>query len=445
MTAPDLSAGLLGHHDDLAGLLPGEDLPWLSNLREQAFDRLHNRGLPTVKHEEWRYTDLRKLQQYMFSVPNSPDTDNPSTLLDNAELSPSAGYRMVFVNGVLSDSLTIAPTPPAGITLGSLATELGSRQALLEKHLGAALPSEPHGFTCANSAYFRDGAMIIIGEGCELDAPVELVFITSSDTPVVAHPRNLILCGRDSRTTVIERHISGMGQPCLNNPITEIFTADGASLDHYKIQAEQEKGFHTGGIFIQQERSSHVTSNNIGLGSMLARTDLICALNGPGAHLDMNGLAIGNARQHFDNCTEVLHAAPSCTSDEFYKSVLDDRSRSVFRGRIIVAEDAQQTNAGQQSKNLLLSSLSEADIKPQLEIYADDVKCSHGATVGQLDQNSIFYLRSRGISESSARNLLTFAFANEVIERVPLLEIRNQLSQHLAGRLLPDIDVEGLA
>lgn len=437
MSAADFTSTLVNHRTELEQGLPGDHLDWLTRMRESAFDRLKNRGFPTARDEEWRYTDLRKLQQHLFSMPGANEGD-PEAVLGKAQLSPSAKYRMVFVNGVYSVSLTRVPQPPAGITVSSLAAALCEDPRALEKHLGTALPEEPHGFTCANSAYFRDGAFIYLDENSKLDAPVELVFITTSATPVVAHPRTLIYCGRNSAATVIERHISDDGRPCLNNPVTEIFADDGASLDHYKIQEEQDQGFHTGGIFIQQARNSHVTSNNIGLGSLLARTDLFCSLDGPGAHIDMNGMVVGNGRQHIDNCTEVLHAMPSCTSDEFYKSILDDRSRSVFRGRIIVAEDAQQTNANQQCRNLLLSSQSEADVKPQLEIYADDVKCAHGATVGQLDSAAIFYLRTRGLDQAAARSLLTFAFANEVIERMPLQEIRNQLSQHLAGRLLSE-------
>jgi Fe-S cluster assembly protein SufD len=443
MSAESFTAALINQRPEIEQEVPWGNLPTISRMREIAHDRLKNRGFPTARDEEWRYTDLRKLQKMVFSIGGADDGE-PGVLLEKTQLAPSAKYCMVFVNGVFSESLTHIPQLPDGITIQPLAAALCDDTTILQKYLGTALPEEPHGFTSANSAYFRDGAFIRLGRDAVLDAPMELVFITSSGSPRVAHPRNLVLCEPNSSATIIERHISSEGQPCLNNPVTEIFADDGASLDHYKIQDEQAQGFHTGGLFIRQQRSSHVTSNNIALGSLLARTDLICSLDGPGAHIEMNGIVIGGGRQHIDNCTEVVHAAPSCTSDEFYKSVLDDRSRSVFRGRIVVAEDAQQTDANQQSRNLLLSSGSEADVKPQLEIYADDVKCAHGATVGQLDADATYYLRSRGLDEASARSLLTFAFANEVIERVPLAGIRAQLSQHLAGRLLPDLGAESI-
>jgi Fe-S cluster assembly protein SufD len=439
MNSRTLASNLVEHRQALAAGQSDQDPAWLVAMRELAFDRLRNRGMPTVKNEEWRYTDLKKLQKQVFSIPDPVDSNKAQFMLAETELTSSARYRLVFVNGLISIPLSPSVTVPAGVSLGSLSSGLVSHTDIVEGFLGSALPPEPHGFTCANSALFQDGALIIIGKGVKLDSPIELVFITSADKPIVAHPRNLVICEKFSQATVIERHIGGVGQPCLNNPVTEIFTDEGAHLDHYKIQAEQEDGFHTSGIFIAQKRDSNVVNNNIALGAMLARTDLIGRLNGPGARLEMNGLIVGNSRQHIDNCTEVIHASPSCKSDEYYKCVLDDRSRAVFRGRIVVAEDAQQTNADQQSKCLLLSNLSEADIKPQLEIYADDVKCSHGATVGQLDQNSIFYLRSRGIDEPSARSLLTYAFANDVIDRIPLPEVREQLSHHLAGRLLTDL------
>ena len=379
-----------------------------------------------------------------MQAPNPQQAGNHQPLIDSL-LPPIAGNRrLVFVNGHLVETPVNANSSEI-LVLDSLAHWLDSHASLIEDHLGKALPQEPHGFTCANSASFQDGALIVVAENLQVDSPIELVFISASDNPTVAHPRNLIICEPNSSAIVVERHIGTIGSPCLNNPITEIFTHHGARLDHYKIQDEQDKGFHIGGIFISQDGDSNVSSNNIGLGGLLARTDIFCSLGAPGAHVEMNGLVVGNGRRHIDNCTEVVHAAPHCSSDEYYKSILDDRSRSVFRGRIIVAQDAQKTSADQQSKSLLLSELSEADVKPQLEIYADDVKCSHGATVGQLDSNSVFYLRSRGIDEATARSLLTFAFANDVIERMSLPGVRSELTTLLAGRLLSENDAVGLS
>jgi len=226
----------------------------------------------------------------------------------------------------------------------------------------------------------------------------------------------------------------------LNNVITEIVAGDNAHIDHYKIQQESNDAFHMGGVFINQAKSSQVKNHNIALSGLVTRNDIQTNLLGQGAHMEMNGLVVGQGRQHIDNHTQVNHVVPNCTSDEYYKTVLDDYSRSVFRGRIIVAQDAQLTNADQQNNNLLLSKNAEADSKPQLEIYADDVKCSHGATVGQLDPVSLFYLKSRGINTESANALLTFAFANEVIERIEVDSVRQELTQVLAGELLSGLE-----
>ena len=268
---------------------------------------------------------------------------------------------------------------------------------------------------------------------------LEVVFVSQSEN-VVNHTRNIIIAQANTQCTIVERHIGNDGSVYLNNSITEIIAGDNAHIDHYKIQQESDEAFHMGGVFINQTRNSQVKNHNIALSGLVTRNDIYSNLLGQGAHMEMNGLVVGKGRQHIDNHTEVNHAVPNCTSDEYYKTVLDDHSRSVFRGRIIVAEDAQLTNADQQNNNLLLSNNAEADCKPQLEIYADDVKCSHGATVGQLDPTSLFYLKSRGINAESANALLTFAFANEVIERIQIDSVRQELTQILAGELLSDLE-----
>ena len=403
--------------------LPGSDLAWLSAQRTAALAQFEKVGLPGVRDEEWRYTNLRALKSNSYQL-------NSSTEL-SIELAETSNPRLVFVDGLLNASASTA--------LSEQVSKLSDSVDQLEPHFGSTLPAEPHGFTALNTAYAQDGYVVTLKPGQVLEGILEIVFVSqSADT--VSHTRNLIIAGANSQCTVVERHIGVDGTVYLNNVITEIVAGDNAHVDHYKIQQESNDAFHMGGVFINQDKSSQVKNHNITLSGLLTRNDIVTNLLGQGAHMEMNGLVVGQGRQHIDNHTQVNHAVPNCTSDEYYKTVLDDHSRSVFRGRIIVAEDAQLTNADQQNNNLLLSANAEADTKPQLEIYADDVKCSHGATVGQLDPVSLFYLKSRGINTESANALLTFAFANEVIERVAVDSVRQELTQLIAGELLSGLE-----
>jgi len=296
------------------------------------------------------------------------------------------------------------------------------------------------GFTALNSAYCFDGAVIEIAEKAVIEKPIELIHVTtSSETAVVSHPRNIIIAEKFSEVQIIERSLcSDSSTNYLNNTVTEIIAADGAKLEHYKVQQESNIAFHVGGVFANQSRDSNVINHNIALGGVLVRNDIHLNLLGTNAHAGMNGLVVGHDSQHVHNHTEVAHRVPHCSSDEFYKTVLDDKSRSIFRGRIIVAQDAQKTSAEQQNNNLLLSADTEADTKPQLEIYADDVICSHGATIGQLDAKSLFYFQSRGIKKDDARRLLTFAFVNEVLDRIKFEPLQTELTERFLGELLPD-------
>ncbi len=411
----------LSAHGELS--LPGSELAWLSAQRSAALSRFESVGLPGVRDEDWRYTNLRALKS------NDYQLTSQSSL--SIELAPTDNPRLVFVDGLLDAN--------ASTGIGDNLTRLQDSFSEIENEFGSTLPESQHGFTALNTAYAQDGYVLTLGSGQVLDSVLEVVFVSqSADT--VSHTRNIIIAGANSQCTIVERHIGVDGTVYLNNVITEIIAGDNAHIDHYKIQQESNDAFHMGGVFINQAKSSQVKNHNIALSGLVTRNDIATNLLGQGAHMEMNGLVVGQGRQHIDNHTEVNHAVPNCTSDEYYKTVLDDHSRSVFRGRIIVAEDAQLTNADQQNNNLLLSDNAEADCKPQLEIYADDVKCSHGATVGQLDPVSLFYLKSRGINEASANALLTFAFANEVIERIEVESVRQELTQLIAGELLSGLE-----
>ena len=404
------------------------DPAWLNDLRENALAQFEETGLPGVRDEQWRYTNLRALKKNSFKV------SAPQKL--NAELPNTNHPRLVFVDGFLDLENSTATTLNAVTTM---TTALSSTADALAPHFCRTLPNNQHGFTALNTAYAQDGYVINLAKNEILNDVLEVVFVSQSlDT--VSHTRNFIIAGANTQCTVVERHIGATGAVYLANHVTEIIAGDNAHIDHYKIQQESNEAFHVGGVFINQANNSHVKNHNIALSGLVTRNDVNTNLLGQGAHMEMNGLVIGSGRQHVDNHTEVNHAVPNCTSDEYYKTVLDDKARSVFRGRIIVAQDAQQTNADQQNNNLLLSRHAEADTKPQLEIYADDVKCSHGATVGQLDETSLFYLKSRGINHASAQALLTFAFANEVVERIKVESVKQELTQLIAGELLSGLE-----
>lgn len=419
----------------------GHELTWLQEKRDSARLHFEKIGLPGVRDEDWRYTNLRNLKSNTYAL-SQPNTDSAPSL------EASDNPRMVFVDGHFRDDLSNSKELSDGMVFASLAEVLAAQPEMVEGYFGTCLPDHQHGFSALNTAYCQDGFVVKLPKGTVLPEVLEIYFYnTGSDKGTdhrSSHCRNLIIADANSQCTVVEHHVGAAGAVYLSNTITEIHAGDNAQLDHYKLQQESDEAFHIGGVFIKQYNSSLVRNHNIALSGLLTRNDIACDLLGQGAHIEMNGLVIGAARQHIDNHTAVTHAVANCTSDEFYKTILDDRSRSVFRGRIVVAQDAQLTVADQTNNNLLLSKNAEADSKPQLEIYADDVKCSHGATMGQLDKNSLFYLRSRGIDLQSAIALLTLAFANEVLERVKVESIRTQLGQKIAGQLLDKTDQEGI-
>jgi len=417
-------------------VLPGAGITWVDNMRAQAAQRFAESGLPTLRDEDWKYTNIKPIAKLGFQLP----AQQPASV-SAAQLQPQAvpgldAFRLTFVNGLYNPVLSDLQGLPDGITASSLANVFAGDPESLQSVLGSCLPESPHGFTLLNSAYLSDGAYIELSPGCAVDRPIELLFVTTEgDAAQVAQPRNLIIVKENSACTVVERYIGVGAGKRFTNALTELIAGPGTKVEHYKLQQECADRFHVSGLFVAQERDSQVVNHNIAIGGALARTDLRFTLKGPGAHCGLNGLYLGSGKQHIDNHTQVDHVAPHSTSDEYYKGVLTDRARAVFHGRVIVHPGAQKTDAQQQNKNLLLSKDAEVDTKPQLEIYADDVKCSHGATVGQLDSTALFYLMSRGIDENTARGLLTFAFATDVINRIQLQPFRQELESILPGKL----------
>jgi Fe-S cluster assembly protein SufD len=391
---------------------------WLRSLRQKAFGLFCNAGFPTLKDEAWRFTNVTALSREQFSLPEAG-----GFRLTNEDLQPfvlpGAACRLVFVNGRFVSGLSDRRSLPSGVEACSLAAEIDCNVATLEAHLGHYLNIQNDPFCSLNTAFLDDGAYVHIARGTVLEAPIHLLFVsTETDIPWMVHPRNLLIAERDAQVDIVEEHISLGNEIFFSNTATELVAAENAVVAHHMIECENRKTFHVSTLRIQQERNANVSSHSVLTGGALVRNNVHPVLAGEGGECLINGLFIGDDHQHLDNYMLVEHVSPRCGSHQFYNGILSASAHGVFHGRIIVHKDAQKTDAKQTNRNLLLSDDAQIDTKPQLEIYADDVKCTHGATIGQIDENALYYLRSRGIDESSARELLLFAFAGECLARI---------------------------
>ena len=399
----------------------------LRRTRQDAIERFGRLGFPTTHNEEWKYTNLAPL----LKTPYEPASANAG-----GASAPQRGpghLRLTFVNGRFAPELSYV-REVRGLRLASLREAIA--QGAIEERIGSCAAFEDNAMVALNTALFEDGAFLEIAAGTVLEAPIELLFLTAADgKPVVSYPRILIVAGRDSQAQIVETYRGFGGAPYFTNAVTEVVVGDGAVLEHYKLQEEHEAALHFGMLAAKQGASSTFTSHNIALGAALARNEIAAVLDGEGADCNLNGLYLAARQQHVDNYTTLDHAKPHSTSHELYKGILDGKGQGVFHGRIIVRPDAQKTDAIQRNKNLLLSESAVINTKPQLEIYADDVKCTHGATVGQVDPEAVFYLRSRGIVLEEARRLLTYAFASEMTARMKVESIREHLGTALFTRL----------
>jgi Fe-S cluster assembly protein SufD len=405
----------------------GRGLPWLRSLREGAFARFCEVGFPTTHDEDWRFTNVSQIAETRFEF--APRRKISAQELERFPAS-EFHFQLTFVDGRFAPELSRVGKLPAGVTVNGLAAELASHPQSLEAHLGRYLDIRRDAFSALNTAFAEDGAFVHVRKGVILEEPIYLRFIsTASDRPLMTHPRNLLVIEDESQATVVEDYVSFGESPALSNTATELVAGESAVVSHYMIEREHLQAFNISTLRIQQARSANVASHSVLLGGGLVRNNVHPVLAGEGGECLINGLFIGNGRQHLDNYMLVEHARPHCASRQFYNGILDDHARGVFHGRIIVHKDAQKTDAKQTNRNLLLSDDARIDTKPQLEIYADDVKCTHGATIGQIEENALFYLRSRGIDEVSARKLLLLAFANECLDRMA----RSAARQHVEG------------
>jgi len=417
----------------------GSAPPWLHALRAAAIDRFAERGFPGPRDEEWRFTPLAPLLQVPFQLAVARRGSHPDATLDRVGFDTGAAHRLVFVNGQFSSELSSPRAQARGVFVGDLRAALDRHADQVQAHLARHARYDESAFAALNTAFLRDAAVVVLPKNAVVAEPIHLVFVAVGDgEPAAAYPRTLVLAGVNSQATIVQSYVGAEDVLHFTNAITEIVAEEGAVLDHYKLQRESRQAFHLETLQIQLGRSSKFASHNIALGGGWVRNEVNALLAGEGCECTLNGLYFGSDNQFIDNHTVIDHALPHCASHELYKGILDGHARGVFNGKIFVRQDAQKTDAKQTNKTLLLSDDATINTKPQLEIYADDVKCTHGATVGQLSAEAIFYLRARGIGLDEARGLLTYAFANDVVRRIQVEPLRRQLEQSLLStRQLP--------
>lgn len=406
---------------------------WLRHLRAEGWDIFNSGGFPTVRNEDWRFTNLAPLARTAFR--RAPEADVTGSQIESSRLA-GAVCQLVFVNGHFAPQISDLSGLPAGLEVSSLAQALSGKAENVEQHLGRYADLRRDSFAALNTALWEDGAYIHIRRGAQIEAPIHLLFVTTeTDAPVMTHPRSLIVAEQGSHAAVVEDYVSLGAGAAFSNSVTELAAADDAIVSHYLVERENLDSFNVSTLRIELGRNSNVSSHSILLGGGLVRNNVHPLLNGPGAECLINGLFVGGGRQHLDNYMLVEHASPHGSSRQFYNGILDQQARGVFHGRIVVHKDAQKTDAKQTNRNLLLSDDARVDTKPQLEIRADDVKCTHGATIGRIEDEPLFYLRSRGIDEKSARNLLLYAFAAECLDRMNEQPARDFVEQFIRQRL----------
>jgi Fe-S cluster assembly protein SufD len=403
---------------------------WLALLRAREMARFEELGLPSPRNEDWRHTSVAPIARASFGPAGE-------AIVDDTALQPLrlGAHEAVFVNGRFSPALSSLSGLPAGARVESLARVLADSDQAPEG-LGQVVPKDGHAFTALNTAFLEDGAAVHLAPRTVVPKPIHIVYFSTSPKHVaLSHPRTVVTAGAGSQARIIETYAGPSGEAYFTNAVTEIALSEGAVVEHYKVQRESELAFHVGRIEARQERQSQFASYSLSFGGALVRTDIGATLAGEGADCGMYGLFLGRGAQHMDHHTVIDHAVPHCTSRELYKGVLDERSRGVFFGTIIVRKGAQKTDAHQTNKNLLLSREALVNSTPRLQIEADDVRCKHGSTTGQLDPVALFYLRSRGVGEAEAKNLLTYAFAADVIERITDPALKRSLGANLVSRL----------
>jgi Fe-S cluster assembly protein SufD len=408
---------------------------WLSKLRTEGMQAFAEMGFPTTRLEDWKYCNVAPIAGVRFRSAALELNDRIREWVEEISFTETGGTRLVFVNGHYVEELSTFGELPAGTKVMNLASAVTQAETIADR-LGRYASHKTHPFVALNTAFMGDGAFIEVPKGVRVEEPIEILYLsTGGEEPGVAHPHNLVIASQESQVTLVETYVGQGGGVYFNNAVTEIVAEDNAHVDYVKLQSESEAAFHVATVLAYAGRNAAVATNSIQFGARLGREEVTTVLDGEGAEGYLYGLYVTNGQQLIDNHTTIDHAQPHCSSREFYKGILDDKSTGVFNGKILVRKDAQKTDSKQSDKNLLLSESATINTKPQLEIFADDVKCTHGATVGQIDAESIFYLRSRGIGLEEARNLLMVAFAGEIIHHVKVGPFQRQLKAALLAKM----------
>jgi Fe-S cluster assembly protein SufD len=435
IVATQVSENYLESFHEFEERAAGHDLPWLRTLRSDAFDHFCEVGFPTTHDEDWRFTNVSEIARTPFRL-----IPNGHFRLSQRDLEPyrlaGVGHQLVFVNGRFVRELSLVGTLPDGVEVGSLAEQISAHPERIRPHLERYRDLGRDAFTALNNAFLEDGAYLRIPKGVVVEDPICVLFVSTGDgAPSMSHPHNLIVAEENSQATFLEDYVSLDGGAVFSNTVTVLAAGEHTVLSHYMIERENRRAFNVSTLRIQQGRSADIASHSVLLGGSLVRNNVHPVLEGEGGECLINGLFIGTGRQHLDNYMLVEHASPRCGSRQFYNGILDGHASGVFHGRIIVHQEAQKTDAKQTNRNLLLADTAQINTKPQLEIYADDVKCTHGATIGQIETDALFYLRSRGIDEVSARKLLLTAFAAECLDRMKPGPVRRHVEELINGSL----------
>ncbi|MGH7545249.1 MAG: Fe-S cluster assembly protein SufD, partial [Gemmatimonadota bacterium] len=408
--------------------LDGRGASWLHPIREAALARFAELGFPTTKVEDWRFTNTAPIADTAFRPPRADPGRVSRKRLAAFDLPGGDAPTLVFVNGHFAPALSRPGSLPKGVRVASLLEAIDSDRARVQAHLTRYADFEESAFTALNTAFLEDGAFVFVPRGIVLESPIHILYVSvPEDEPTVAHPRNLIVAEDGTQASIVEEYVALDDGVYFSNAVTELVVGANAAVSHTLVERESAQAYNVETLRIQQARDSTVASHSLLLGGALVRNNVHPVLGGEGCDCLINGLFMGTGHQHLDNYMKVEHAAPHGDSRQFYNGILDDHAHGVFHGRIVVHPGAQKTDAKQTNRNLLLSGEAGIDSKPQLEIYADDVKCTHGATIGQLDPDQIFYLRARGIPEAAARGILLFGFARESLGRIGAEPVRVHL------------------
>ena len=415
----------------------GSQPDWLVPIKRGAIDRFEALGFPDRKNEDWKFTSVAQIARAAFGRMAAGDTLLTEADLGPYLIGPSEWPRVVFVNGRFVEALSTVSGLPGGVTVRTLADAVAEEPEFVARYLSHTASVEGHSFTALNTAFITDGVVLHVEPNTVVEHPIHVLYLTDARAGEGAtYPRTLVVLDHHAQASLIESYAALHDGVYFTNAVTEVSLQAGSRLDHYKIQRESEQAYHVGTLEARQERDSHFHSLSFAFGGAVSRTNIYTVLDGEGGFVTLNGLYVVHGEQHVDHQTSIEHAQPNCTSHEVYKGILDDRAHGVFNGKVYVHPIAQKTDGKQTNQNLLMSPNAKVDTKPQLEIYADDVRCTHGATVGQLDDQAMFYCRSRGLAPAQAKTLLTYAFAADVLEQIPSRPVAQCLERLVMERFL---------